>query len=153
MIESIILVELLSTAYLTGLIWFVQVVHYPLFAAVGVDRFCDYEKRHVRLTSLVVGPPMLIEAASAIALGFMQIHQQIRMLNLVGIGLLIVIWLSTWSLQVPCHRLLECNHSDTVIGKLVKTNWLRTIAWTIRMLLIAAMVLMQMRQLAVVESM
>lgn len=145
MIAFLILLQLLSTAYLTGLIWFVQVVHYPLFAAVGSERFCDYEKRHVRATTAVVGPPMLIEVASAILLAFTQIDRQIRMLNLIGVGLLGLIWLSTWMLQVPCHRLLECNHSDAVIRRLVRTNWLRTIAWTTRMLLVATMMLMQTR--------
>jgi hypothetical protein len=53
-----------------GLIWFVQIVHYPLFSSVGEREFAGYEIQHSRLTAFVVGPPMLIEALSAIALVF-----------------------------------------------------------------------------------
>ena len=43
--------HLAATAAMTGLIWFVQVVHYPLFAAVGADQFVAYEVAHQRRTS------------------------------------------------------------------------------------------------------
>ncbi len=50
------LAHLLATALLPGLIWFVQVVHYPLFAAVGQEGFHAYERQHQRLKAFVVAP-------------------------------------------------------------------------------------------------
>jgi hypothetical protein len=41
-------VHLAATAAMVGLIWFVQVVHYPLFASVGADEFVAYENAHTR---------------------------------------------------------------------------------------------------------
>ncbi len=39
-------VHLAATAAMTGLIWFVQVVHYPLFDLVGRAQFVGYEAAH-----------------------------------------------------------------------------------------------------------
>ena len=63
-----LLLQVAATLALVGLIWFVQVVHYPLFAKVGSSSFADYEQSHQRRTTLVVAPLMLVEAATAIAL-------------------------------------------------------------------------------------
>ena len=50
--------QLLATAAMVGLVWFVRVVHHPLFAAVGSGGFAQYEQLHQRRTSLAVGPSM-----------------------------------------------------------------------------------------------
>ena len=68
---TVILIHTFSTLYMTGLIWFVQVVHYPLKSSVGHEAFKEYQRLHVMKTGWVVGPPMLMEAASAIWLGLL----------------------------------------------------------------------------------
>ena len=45
-----------ATLYMTGLIWFVQVVHYPLMGLTGKAEFSAYEQRHTLLTTWVVAP-------------------------------------------------------------------------------------------------
>jgi hypothetical protein len=70
MIE-LLLINTFCGLMLTGLIWFVQVVHYPLFHKVGVSGFSGYEKAHMRLTSFVVIPLMLGELVSALLLPFL----------------------------------------------------------------------------------
>jgi hypothetical protein len=64
----LLLAHAAATLFMVGVIWFVQVVHYPLFARVGTPDFSTYSIRHTRLTGLVVGPAMLLEAATAVAL-------------------------------------------------------------------------------------
>ena len=64
----VLLVNLAATLFMVGVIWFVQVVHYPLFARVGAGGFSAYSGAHSRLTGLVIGPPMLAEAATTVAL-------------------------------------------------------------------------------------
>ena len=68
--KYVLLAHLAVTLFMVGVIWFVQVVHYPLFAKVGSERFVLYSKAHSRLTTYVVGPPMLVEAATALLLVF-----------------------------------------------------------------------------------
>ena len=38
------IVHVLATWFMTGVIWFVQVVHYPLMARVGAEGFAAYER-------------------------------------------------------------------------------------------------------------
>ncbi len=65
---TIFLTQVFSTWFLVGLIWTIQVVHYPLFGAVGADRFVSYEAAHSRLITLVVAPMMFVELAGSVAL-------------------------------------------------------------------------------------
>ena len=60
-----VFVHAFATVAMTGLIWFVQVVHYPLFARVGEEGFHAYEAAHARATSRVVAPLMLGEVGTA----------------------------------------------------------------------------------------
>src|SRR4028119_1320023 len=66
--EWVLLLNLASTGVMIGVIWFVQVVHYPLFGGVGRDGWTDYAAAHGRRTTLVVGLPMLIERATGVPL-------------------------------------------------------------------------------------
>ena len=135
----LVVVQLASTLYMVGLIWFVQLVHYPLFSAVGIKEFPAYEQSHQRLTTWAVGPMMLIELVSTFALPFRMPVGSATWLAWLGLALLIAIWLSTWLLQVPAHHSLQVNgFSHTVHSRLVRTNWIRTVAWSVRGLIALA---------------
>jgi hypothetical protein len=47
---------------MAGLIWFIQIVHYPQVTEVGAERMAAYAAAHARLTTWVVAPLMRIEA-------------------------------------------------------------------------------------------
>ena len=53
------------TLVMVGVIWFVQIVHYPLMARVSRGEFAAYASEHQRRTTFVVAPAMLIEAVTA----------------------------------------------------------------------------------------
>ncbi len=59
--KYVLLAHLAATLFMAGVIWFVQVVHYPLFSRIGSEKFSLYSNAHSRLTTCVVGPPMLVE--------------------------------------------------------------------------------------------
>ena len=120
------------TVALCGLIWFVQVVHYPLMARVGSAGFATYEAAHVRRTTWVVAPLMLTEAASAAALVLAPPDGADRGLVLTGAVLLLLVWAATAWLSVPCHRRLAGGWDAAVARRLVRTNWVRTAAWSAR---------------------
>lgn len=123
---------------MVGLIWFVQVVHYPMFSLVGTDAFNAYESAHQRLTTYVVAPLMLLELATAIGLVTNRPTAVSNVSAWVGLTLVGVIWLSTAVLQVPAHSALQSGFDETVHRRLVSTNWIRTIAWTGRGLLVVS---------------
>lgn len=121
-----------ATLFMVGLIWFVQVVHYPLFSTIDSDSFIEYERRNTALTTWVVGPAMLLEGGTASLILGCNLSTLDWSLAWLGFLLLITIWLSTALIQIPCHNSLSNQFSSKVHRKLVSSNWIRTIAWTIR---------------------
>ena len=121
-----------STLALLGLIWFVQVVHYPLFSLVGREHFVEYERLHQMRTTWVVAPLMSIEALTASLILVSNLTSAERTLAWFGWILLLLIWLSTAFLQVPLHRRLAAGYDSRTATRLVRSNWVRTIAWTVR---------------------
>ena len=136
----IVLIQFAATWAMVGLIWLVQVVHYPLLRLVGSGDFKGYHHNHTRLISWVVGPPMLVEGLSAVALVWYRPAAVPELSALAGLALLIVIWASTAFLQVPQHNRLARGFDTASYRKLVATNWVRTAAWSLRGLLTAWMV-------------
>jgi uncharacterized membrane protein len=124
-----------ASLFLAGLIWFVQVVHYPLFARVGSESFHRYHLEHSRLTTFVVAGPMLAEAGLALWILFVRPPAVPAWAGWLGAVLVAVVWLSTAFLQVPKHRQLGRGFSGPAQQALVRTNWIRTWAWTGRALL------------------
>ena len=132
---ALLLTQLVSTLMMAGLIWFVQVVHYPLFKQVGEREFPDYEEMHIRSTGRVVAPLMATEAIAAILI-CIELPQGVSLASaLTGAVLVLVIWLSTVSIQVPCHRLLASGCDEQAWQLLVRSNWVRTAAWTARVMI------------------
>lgn len=134
------IVHLVATSCMAGLIWFVQVVHYPLFAAVGADGFVAYERAHQRLTSFVVGPFMAVEGVTVLWLFFAPPAGLSRTLPLVGGLVLAVVHASTVLLQVPQHTALSDGYVPARVARLVRTNWVRTIGWGVRVVVAALIV-------------
>jgi hypothetical protein len=133
--SAAVAVNLAGALFMTGLIWFVQIVHYPLYARVGEESFVEYERAHTRLTGLVVAPPMLLEAAGAVALLFSRPAGVTDWVVWSGFVLLAVIWVTTALVQVPCHQRLEEAFGTATHLRLVRSNWVRTVAWSARALL------------------
>ncbi|MEM6698782.1 MAG: hypothetical protein AAF599_10330 [Bacteroidota bacterium] len=129
--HQLFLVHLFATIFMTGLIWLVQIVHYPLMDSVGVELFTDYEARHTQTISLVVLPMMLIELGTAILLVLSPSTYSMHWLW-VGLILLLLIWLSTFFIQVPLHQQLSSSFDASAHRKLVNSNWIRTVFWTMR---------------------
>ena len=130
------LVHFASTWYLVGLCWLVQRVQYPLMGQVGIDQFVAYERAHVSRMGLVVAPMMLIELATGLLLLATGSELYRRPVFLTAMGLLAAIWASTFLIQVPIHRVLETGFDSASHAMLVKTNWIRTLAWTARGILL-----------------
>ncbi len=133
----LVLINLISTWYLVGLIWMVQVVHYNLFDRVGEDKFVQYEADHCSLITPIVGPPMLIELATAAMLLVAAPPGIPRSWLIAGLVAVIAIWLSTMFIQVPCHTRLSDQFNRSDYRLLVASNWIRTILWTARGFLMA----------------
>jgi hypothetical protein len=128
------LVQLASTLMMTGLIWLIQLVHYPLLAYVGKGgTFTAYTLQHTERITYLVGPLMLAEAGCGVL--WLYVNQLLGLPAWhmwVGLALLLMIWASTALLSVPCHNILTAMFDAPTIQRLVDTNWVRTVAWSLR---------------------
>lgn len=129
--QLLVVLHAVPTLYLCGLIWFVQVVHYPLFAAVGEREFVAYEQAHCRRIAPIVLPPMVVELGLALWLWFAA-PPALAPWAAMGLGLLVIVWGSTFLVQVPCHERLALTADAAALRRLVVSNWARTVAWTLR---------------------
>ncbi|MFN7020799.1 MAG: hypothetical protein ACK4WH_05660 [Phycisphaerales bacterium] len=123
-----------ATWFMVGLIWFVQVVHYPLMARVPASEAAAYALEHQRKTTWIVAPVMCIEAFAAVLLTW-PLHVPSTFGHLpgvLGLTLLALIWLSTFAVQVPLHARLAASPDDRTVRRLVASNWVRTLCWTAR---------------------
>jgi hypothetical protein len=140
----ILLVHCASTLYMNGVIWFVQIVHYPLLGEACPADFPAYEKQNTALTTWAVSP-MLLEGATALLLFWFCPAGVSSWQLYAGLTLFAVIMVSTAFVQVPCHDVLTQGFNAAALRTLVTTNWIRTVAWTMRGLLVLAMVYAALR--------
>lgn len=128
--------QAVASAGMCGLIWFVQLVHYPLFAQVSGSDARAYAAEHQRRTALVVIPFMLVEGLTAALVAASPPPGIPRGAAFAGLALLLLLWASTGMVQMPLHgRLGREGHVPAAVAALVRSNWLRTAAWTARGLL------------------
>lgn len=120
-----------ATFFLTGLIWFVQVVHYPLFAQVTPENFPAYHAEHTTLTTWLVAVPMVVELLTSIWLTLLLRNDtRLRTLARTGLVFVVIVWGSTAWIQVPQHQRLSRGFEPAVHAALVRGNWIRVGAWS-----------------------
>ncbi len=130
--DVLFLVHAGATLFLVGLIWTIQIVHYPLFASVGESGYAAYQTSHMSRITYIVAPVMLAELATAVYFAFVNYEPVDRRIFWFGLALVLVIWASTAFIQSPVHGRLAEKFDVDLVNKLVFTNWIRTILWTVR---------------------
>lgn len=129
-------IQLATTWFMTGLIWLIQIVHYPLFSGVGSSHFPAYHVDHSRLITFIVMPVMTAELLTAGALLFAPSPKLWMGWPIIALALAVGVWGVTAFASVPAHGALADGFDATAHAALVRTNWLRTIGWTARGLLV-----------------
>ena len=66
----VLILHIFGTFFLTGLIWVIQLVHYPAFRFVESSAFINFERLHTQRISLIVIPLMFTELLSGVYLIF-----------------------------------------------------------------------------------
>lgn len=137
------ILHLAVTWYLVGLIWLVQRVQYPAMEFVDPEpgRSVVAEKQHCDRIFWVVGPMMVAEGFLACQLLLVGFDTGGWLLPTAGLLLLAVIWISTVVLQMPLHSRMLKGPDPEAQKRLVATNWIRTIAWSLRGLIALAIVI------------
>ena len=115
------------------LIWLVQIIIYPGLSRIHSKDFVNCHSWYVVRISVIVMPLMIGEAIITIA---WLVWTKVSIYAAVTAGLVVIIWLSTFILQVPIHKYLRSGKDDSYIRRLVATNWIRTIAWSLKTVLV-----------------
>ena len=131
-----LVIHLVATSIMVGVIWVIQLVHYPSFHFIELKQYTTFQRFHMSRISYVVVPAMLTELSTLIFLIIFM--DQIDTLVTVSGLLLIIIWLMTAVFFSGVHQKLTLGYDKTVVNNLVKLNWGRTLLWTLRLLLISA---------------
>jgi hypothetical protein len=134
--EALFLVQVVTTLPMVGLILIVQVVVYPQFANVPADSFVAYHNFHMRRITPVVALFFLPEMAASAAMILWRPEWISLPEAALGLALTVVLIMSTLFLQIPCHNKLSAGYNRTQIELLVRTNFVRTLAWCARGVLV-----------------
>lgn len=125
-----LIVHATSALLLVGLIWTVQVVHYPLMAAVGPDRFVAYEAAHAPRMAAVVMLPWTLQGLTTLGLLVARPDGVATWSMVVAAVTAAVPVLVTVICSVPSHARLGQGFDGPTHARLVRTNWIRTWSWT-----------------------
>lgn len=129
---TLLLAHIAATLAMWGVILVVQLVHYPLFRLVGEKRYAEYQAEHMRRITWIVAPLMTTELVTAGLLAWAPPVAVPGWTTRIGLVLVLFIWATTGLVQVPLHSRLTDGYDAAAHRRLVRTNWLRTAAWTLR---------------------
>jgi hypothetical protein len=115
--------------YVTGEIWFVQLVVYPLFAKVGDAEYTAYHRFYSRRIPLPVILPGFASFLVPLALVVVRPESVPLWMALANAACGLVGLVVTVALEIPRHARLERGgKQEGVIRELIRYNWPRTLA-------------------------
>ena len=109
-----------------------QFITYPTFLDIDKDKFSDYHRKYVNNISFIVAPVMLIELLTLSLIAYFSSE----FLIIKSLFLLLVIWLTTLFIMIPSHNRISKSFNIKEIKSLINYNWVRTILWSFKLLLI-----------------
>lgn len=139
-VHPVVLLHAVATWAMVGFIWTIQLLVYPMMARVPGVAFADYEQFHQRRVVAVLAPFAVTEVVAAATLAFVDTGVP-PLLWLSGGILLAALWVSTGVFYAPLHGRLAGGFDPDLHVRLVRSNWLRTWAWSVRGALAVAMVI------------
>ena len=139
MAGGVLVAGLAATWAMVGIVWFVQIVHYPMLRHGAGPGFSAIAEEHARRTGRVVGPLMAVEAATALWLLVDRPEGVPLWTAALAAALLAVVWALTAFVQVPHHAALRRGFSAATHRALLAGNAVRTAVWSARGAVVAGM--------------
>ncbi len=131
-IEILSDIHFLSTSLMVGIIWVIQLLHYPTFHFIKESDYVEFQHFHMQRISFIVVPVMIIELLS----GFMLVYYFRSNLLILCLIILLVIWLITFVFFTKLHQSLLGGYDKIIVKKLVQINWSRTVLWSLRLIIL-----------------
>ena len=131
--DDLIIAHFTSTSIMVGVIWVIQLVHYPSFKYVKDSDYIIFQKKHMSNISYIVFPVMITELITSLLIFFSGEKSFFFMLSLICLSM---IWVITGVLFTKFHSILQKGKDLKMIEKMIKANWIRTLLWTLRIIMI-----------------
>ena len=126
-----LLYNVVFNSILVGIILITQFITYPLFQFINSD-FKTYHRAYTKRMGYVVGPLMVLELLIVIKITIH--HYSNVIIILIGV-LTLIIWLSTFFIQVPVHNNISKEKPKNQILFLKRSNYIRTLCWLLKLIL------------------
>ena len=133
MFDDPLMIHIISTSIMVGVIWVIQLVHYPSFKYVNESDYIIFQKYHMSNISYIVFPVMFTELITALIILFFGEKSLFFVLSLIC---LFLIWVITGVLFTKYHNILKEGKDLMIIDKMIKANWIRALLWTMRLIMI-----------------
>ena len=131
-IDTLYFIQIVCNSYLVSLVFMTQFITYPTFLHIDKDKFSEYHRKYVNNISFIVAPVMLIELLTLLLIAYFSKD----FLIIKSLILLLVIWLTTFFIMIPSHNRISKSFNIKEINRLINYNWVRTILWSFKLLLI-----------------
>jgi len=131
-IDILYFIQIVCNSYLVSLVIITQFITYPTFLHINKDKFSEYHRKYVNNISFIVAPVMLIELLTLSLIAYFSGE----FLIIKSLILLLVIWLTTFFIMIPSHNRISKSFNKKEIISLINYNWVRTILWFFKLLLI-----------------
>tara|TARA_B100001559_G_C16329468_1_gene542671 strand:+ start:334 stop:750 length:417 start_codon:yes stop_codon:yes gene_type:complete len=132
--EFLFKVNFFSTSVMVGVIWVVQIIHYPSFHFINEKKYVEFQHFHMQRISFIVIPPMLIELASALLFAYFYRSS----LTIILLALVLGIWVITFIFFTNMHQKLTNGYDRSIVDNLVQMNWSRTALWSLRLIILSS---------------
>lgn len=137
MADHLFYVHLFCFWSMFGVIWVIQMAHYPAFRFISSEQFVEFHQFHSQRITPIVGPLMMTELVSGSLLVFRHGDSPVFWINFLGV---IGIFIVTFAVSVPIHNQLSSGKNSAAIEKLILTNWLRTGIYSLRAIILIVLV-------------
>ena len=131
-IDTLYFIQIVCNSYLVSLVFMTQFITYPTFLHIDKDKFSEYHRKYVNNISFIVAPVMLIELLTLSLIAYFSSE----FLIIKSLFLLLVIWLTTFFIMIPSHNRISKSFNNKEIKSLINYNWIRTILWSFKLLVI-----------------
>lgn len=138
--SSVFILHLVSTSIMVGVIWIIQLVHYPTFLFIDKQKYMKFQEFHMSRVSYIVMPTMIAELFSGIYILFYNNVLMVNTFFLLASFSLLLNWVITALVFVKIHNGLLIKYEKNIILLLVKLNWLRTILWSLRLVFLTIII-------------
>ena len=130
--ELLLKVNFISTSIMVGVIWVIQLLHYPSFHFINDQKYIEFQHFHMQRISIIVIPAMLTELASALLLAYFFESS----LTIILLALVIGNWAITLIFFTNMHQKLTNGYDHSIVNRLVQINWSRTALWSLRLIIL-----------------